>query len=108
MYDDAVVRNIQESRSRLREAFAPAGIRAELGPFHDLAPGSSVHVSGTARMHRKPEYGAVDEWNRLFDAPNVIVADSACFTTGVEKNPALTAMAIAARAADHLAASLTS
>jgi choline dehydrogenase-like flavoprotein len=107
VYDEAVVRNMEESRSRLRDAFAAAGIRAELGPFHDLAPGSSVHVSGTARMHRKREYGAVDEWNRLFDAPNVIVVDSACFTTGVEKNPALTAMAIAARAAHHLAVAMT-
>jgi choline dehydrogenase-like flavoprotein len=103
VYDEAAVCNLKESRSRLQDAFAAAGIRAELGPFPDLAPGSSVHISGTVRMHRKREYGAVDEWNRLFDAPNVIVVDSACFTTGVEKNPTLTAMAIAARAADHLA-----
>jgi choline dehydrogenase-like flavoprotein len=34
--------------------------------------------------------------------PNVAVADSAAFTTGPEKNPVLTAMALAARAGDRL------
>jgi choline dehydrogenase-like flavoprotein len=33
---------------------------------------------------------------------NVAVADSAAFTTGAEKNSVLTAMALAARAADRL------
>jgi choline dehydrogenase-like flavoprotein len=32
--------------------------------------------------------------------------DSSCFTTGPEKNPTLTAMALAARAADKLARDL--
>ena len=31
--------------------------------------------------------------------PNVVVVDMACFTTNPEKNPTLTAMALAARAA---------
>jgi choline dehydrogenase-like flavoprotein len=35
-------------------------------------------------------------------APNVVVADSSVFTTGPEKNPVLTAMALAARASDRL------
>ena len=89
VFDEAVVRNIEESRSRLRDAFAAIGIRAVLGPFHDLVPGSSLHVAGTAREHRKREYGAVDEWNRLFNAPNVIVADSAllCDRGGKEPGP---------------------
>ena len=45
----------------------------------------------------------LDRWNRMHEVPNVVVADSSCFTTGPEKNPTLTAMAIAIRAADHLA-----
>jgi choline dehydrogenase-like flavoprotein len=53
-------------------------------------------------MHADPEFGVVDARNRLHDVPNVVVADSSCFTTGPEKNPTLTAMALAARAADHL------
>jgi len=54
-------------------------------------------------MHRSPEFGVVDPWNRLFDVPNVVVVDASSFTTSSEKNPTLTAMALAARAAERLA-----
>ena len=58
-------------------------------------PGSSIHFGGTLRMHADPAFGVVDAWNRMHDVPNVVVCDSSCFTTGPEKNPTLTAMAIA-------------
>lgn len=106
-YDDATTANVVAARERLVDVFASAGAALRLpGPFHDLTPGSSVHFGGTARMHRRPEFGVVDEWNRIHDAPNVVVGDSSCFTTGPEKNPTLTSMALAARAADHLAEEL--
>jgi choline dehydrogenase-like flavoprotein len=54
-------------------------------------------------MHHSPRYGMADAWNRLHAVPNVIIADASSFTTGPEKNPTPTAMAIAARAADRLA-----
>ena len=54
-------------------------------------------------MHADAKYGVVDAWNRVYDAPNVLVCDAACFTTTPEKNPTLTVMAIAARAATRLA-----
>ena len=66
----------------------------------------SVHYGGTCRMHRSPRFGMLDGWNRLHAVPNVVVADSAAFTTGPEKNPALTAMALAARAGHRLAEDL--
>jgi choline dehydrogenase-like flavoprotein len=40
--------------------------------------------------------------------PNVAVCDSSVFTTTPEKNPVLTSMALAARAANRLAADLKS
>lgn len=58
-------------------------------------------------MHSTPELGMVDSLNRLHAVPNVVVCDSSCFTTGPEKNPTLTAMAIAARAGHLLAKDLT-
>ena len=54
-------------------------------------------------MHANPEFGVLDRWNRMYDVPNVAVVDPSCFPTGPEKNPTLTAMALAARAADRLA-----
>ena len=102
-YDAAELANMTAAEARVRDAFAAAGVQVTLDDPHPLAVGSSVHYGGTARMHADPEHGVVDGWNRVYDAPNVLVCDASCFTTGPEKNPTLTAMAIAARAADRLA-----
>jgi choline dehydrogenase-like flavoprotein len=103
-YDDRTVRNMIAARSRVRDVLASAGIDATVpGPFHPLAPGSSVHYAGSVRMHANPEFGVLDRWNRMYDVPNVAVVDPSCFPTGPEKNPTLTAMALAARAANRLA-----
>ena len=86
------------ARERIREVLASAGIDANVpGPFHELSPGSSVHYAGSVRMHANPEFGVLDRWNRMYDVPNVAVVDPSCFPTGPEKNPTLTAMALAAR-----------
>jgi choline dehydrogenase-like flavoprotein len=44
----------------------------------------------------------LDAWSRMHAVPNVAVVDSSAFTTGPEKNPVLTSMALAARAGDRL------
>ena len=106
-YDGPTLANMDHARRRFEELFAAAGIRAEpVGPFHDLVPGSSVHYAGTVRMHADRRYGALDGYNRIHDAPNVVVTDMSCFTTNPEKNPTLTAMALSSRAAVRLAESL--
>ena len=64
--------------------------------------GGAVHYAGTCRMHESPQFGMLDRWSRLHAVPNVVVADSAAFTTGPEKNPVLTAMALSARASQRL------
>jgi choline dehydrogenase-like flavoprotein len=108
-YDETAESDMGTARDRFRQIFAELGIVAEpRGPFHELHPGSSVHYGGTVRMHASSELGMLDSWNRLHAVPNVVVCDASCFTTGPEKNPTLTAMAIAARAGHHLAEQLTS
>jgi len=103
-YDTRSVENLTAARERIRDVFATAGLRVTLpGPFDPTTPGSSVHYAGSVRMHRNPEFGVLDRWNRMHEVPNVAVADASCFPTGPEKNPTLTAMALAARAADRLA-----
>jgi choline dehydrogenase-like flavoprotein len=103
-YGDGVARTVAAARERLSTILDRAGFRFTLGPSLDrLIPGSSVHYAGAARMHSSPEYGVLDGWNRLHDASNVAVVDASCFTTAVEKNPTLTAMALAVRAAERLA-----
>ncbi|MEJ0099061.1 MAG: GMC family oxidoreductase [Pseudomonadota bacterium] len=106
-YSDAEVDNVVRARQHLVEVMADAGLRATLGETQPtLYPGTIAHYGGSARMHAKPEYGVVDAWNRVHDAQNVLVCDAACFTTAAEKNPTLTVMAIAARAATRLAQDL--
>jgi choline dehydrogenase-like flavoprotein len=103
-YDARAVQNMVAARDRVRDVLASGGIDVKVpGPFHALAPGSSVHYAGTVRMHDSPEFGVLDRWNRMYEVSNVAVVDASCFPTGPEKNPTLTAMALAARAADRLA-----
>lgn len=103
-YDGAAVQNMLAARERAEEVLGSAGIGVDVtGPFHELTPGSSVHFAGTVRMHASPEFGVLDRWNRMYDVPNVAVVDPSCFPTGPEKNPTLTAMVLADRAADRLA-----
>jgi choline dehydrogenase-like flavoprotein len=103
-YSDAEVENVVRARRHLLNLLEDAGCRATIGEVvPTLFPGTVAHYGGTARMHAKRQYGVVDAWNRMYDASNVLVCDAACFTTAAEKNPTLTVMAIAARAATRLA-----
>ena len=97
---------LSNARDELVSIMTRAGWNPRIRVYHVEAPGNSVHYGGTCRMHRDPKFGVVDSYCRVFDSPNVVVADSAVFTTGPEKNPVLTAMTLAARAADRLALEL--
>jgi len=106
-FDDAAQPGIDNALKRMVSVLDAAGIGATIQGKTDYElPGASVHYGGSVRMHESPAYGMLDGWNRLHAVPNVIVADASSFTTGVEKNPTLTAMALAARAAERLAKDL--
>jgi choline dehydrogenase-like flavoprotein len=57
----------------------------------------SRHVAGTARMGTSPATSACDEWGRLWEAPNVLIADSSLFPTISGYGPTLTLVALAMR-----------
>ena len=105
-FDQEVQAMLLAARERLVEILEAAGHRASIDLWHVGPPGASVHYGGTARMHHSPRFGMLDGWNRLHAVPNVLVVDAAAFTTGPEKNPTLTAMALASRACEKLAADL--
>lgn len=103
-FDAATLSVMNAARDRLREVFGAGGVGIGLPePVTELRPGASVHLGGSVRMHADPTFGVLDGFNRMHDARNVAVVDSSAFTTGPEKNPTLTAMALSARAADRLA-----
>ncbi len=63
------------------------------------------HECGGARMGADPATSVSDPRGRLWDAPNVLVCDSAVFPSLPPQNPTLTSMALAVRAARSLVGS---
>ncbi len=65
--------------------------------------GFASHETGTARMGRDPHASVLNEYCQAHDVKNLFVVDGSCFTTFPEKNPTLTIMALAVRAAGYMA-----
>jgi choline dehydrogenase-like flavoprotein len=63
----------------------------------------NAHLVGGARMSATPETGVVNRDLRTWAIPNLYVVDGSVLPTQGAANPALTIMALAARAADRLA-----
>jgi len=63
-----------------------------------------AHLVGGARMATKPQDGVIDTDHKVFGMPNLFVVDGSTLPTQGSANPALTIMALAARAADRLVA----
>ena len=106
-FEPEVLANVVGARKHLLDLLDDAGFRGTIRDIvPQLFPGTAKHYGGAARMHATSKYGVTDAYNRLHDAPNVLVVDASCFTTGAEKNPTLTVMALAARSADRLASDL--
>jgi choline dehydrogenase-like flavoprotein len=64
-----------------------------------------AHLVGGARMAAGERHGVVDRDCRSFAVPNLYITDGSALPTQGSANPALTIMAVAARAADQMAAS---
>jgi choline dehydrogenase-like flavoprotein len=62
----------------------------------------NAHLVGGARMAENERVGVVDRDCRSFAVPNLMITDGSVLPTQGSANPALTIMAIAARAADRL------
>jgi choline dehydrogenase-like flavoprotein len=62
-----------------------------------------AHLIGGARMADDERSGVVDANLRTFAVPNLYITDGSVLPTQGSANPALTIMALAARAGDHLA-----
>jgi choline dehydrogenase-like flavoprotein len=106
-FDEKVLDNMVKAREHLMQLMQDAGHKGAIRQIvPTLVPGTAKHYGGAARMHASPRFGVTDGFNRLHDIPNVLVVDASCFTTGAEKNPTLTVMALAARSAERLAGDL--
>jgi choline dehydrogenase-like flavoprotein len=94
---------LDKARDDLVDILTRAGRKPRVRSWYVEPVGDSKHYGGTCRMHASARFGMLNGFGRLHAVPNVAVVDSSAFTTGPEKNPVLTAMALAARAGHHLA-----
>ncbi len=85
----------------MAEMLEAAGVKNVSTTDDGYSPGMGIHEMGTARMGRDPKTSVLNEWNQVWDAPNVFVTDGACMTSAACQNPSLTYMALTARAADY-------
>lgn len=99
---------LEKARDDLVDMLTAAGWDPRVRVWKIENAGNSNHYAGSCRMHASPQYGMLDGFSRAHAVRNLVVADSSVFTTGPEKNPVLTSMALAARASDRLAADLRS
>ncbi|GEL45445.1 oxidoreductase [Cellulomonas hominis] len=65
--------------------------------------GAAIHECGGARMGTDPATSVMNGVNQLWDAPNVFVPDASSFVSSSTVGPALTIMALAARASAFVA-----
>ena len=72
---------------------------------HEVVPTSGgAHLLGTARMGDDPENSVVDRYHRSHDVKNLFICDGSSFVTSGRGQPTMTIMALAFRAAEHIAA----
>jgi len=89
-----------------QEMLEVAGVKDVKTFDSDYSMGMGIHEMGPARMGRDPKTSVLNQFNQVWDAPNVYVTDGACMTSAACVNPSLTYMALTARAADHAVSEL--
>jgi choline dehydrogenase-like flavoprotein len=72
-----------------------------------IAPGGYIiHEVGGAIMGDDPRSSVVNGWGQAWDVANLFLTDGAPFVSNADKNPTLTIMALAWRAADYLVSAM--
>ncbi len=63
-----------------------------------------AHLLGTCRMGDDPRFSVIDKYHRTHDVPNLFLCDGSSMVTSGRGQPTMTIMALAFRAAEHIAA----
>jgi choline dehydrogenase-like flavoprotein len=64
--------------------------------------GEIIHEVGGTIMGSDPKKSVTNQWGQTWDVKNVFLTDGAPFCSNADKNPTLTIMALAWRAADYM------
>jgi choline dehydrogenase-like flavoprotein len=87
---------------RMKRALQKAGYPIVV--TKSLVAHATAHQSGTVRMGDDPATSALDQYCRTWDHQNLFVIDASFLPSSAAVNPALTIVAQALRAADHILA----
>ncbi len=90
-------------RDRAEELMDAAGAK-KFWPHPIVPTNGGEHLLGTARMGDDPASSVVDRYHRSHDVPNLFLCDGSSFVTSGRGQPTMTIMALAFRAAEHIAA----
>jgi choline dehydrogenase-like flavoprotein len=93
--------NVAYGKETLRRIWEGAGAQ------DTLTIDRYAHLIGGARIGTEPDASVCDPHHRIWDTPNVFVADGSALPTQGAANPALTIMAASSRLAQRLAGKLT-
>ena len=88
---------------RSKEIADAAGAQKFWAHPQELSTGGE-HLLGTARMGDDPATSVVDRFHRSHDVPNLFICDGSSLVTSGRGQPTMTIMALAFRAAEHIAA----
>jgi choline dehydrogenase-like flavoprotein len=88
--------------ARSMELLEAAGAKKRWGASPESQSGS-VHLLGTCRMGNDPATSVVDKFNRSHDVPNLFICDGSSLVSSSRGQPTMTIMALAFRAAEHIA-----
>ena len=95
--------HMQRTFSDIIEAMGGRAESVERDGAKAIAPGGSIiHEVGGAIMGADAAHSVTDRWCQTWDVPNLFVTDGAVFASNADKNPTLTIMALAWRAADRI------
>jgi choline dehydrogenase-like flavoprotein len=77
-------------------------VHAKDGAKAIQAPGEIIHEVGSVRMGSDPRTSVLNGYCQAHEVKNLYVTDGAALASNADKNPTLSIMALAWRAADHL------
>ena len=95
--------HMQRTFGEIIEAMGGKPHKIETDGAKAILPGGLIiHEVGGAIMGADAKVSVTNQWCQTWDVPNLFVTDGAVFPSNADKNPTLTIMAVAWRAADHI------
>ena len=91
----------REMRQTCHDVYEAAGVAFKNEP-RDGPAGFAAHDVGCVRMGEDPKTSVLNRFNQTHEVKNLFVVDGSSFTTFPEKNPTLTIVALAIRAAENI------